>query len=103
MRKRMMRQVPQATAVVVNPTHYAVAIRYVVESMTAPMVVAKGRNAVALRIRRIAVEHNVPIVENPPLAQALYKACEVGQEIPAQLYRAVAEILAYVYRLMGKR
>ncbi len=102
-RKRMIQQVPEATAVVVNPTHYAVAIRYVVESMSAPVVVAKGRNLLALRIRRIAAEHNVAIVENPPLAQALYKACDVGQEIPAHLYRAVAEILAYVYRLMGRR
>jgi len=102
-RKRMMAQVPEATAVVVNPTHYAVAIRYLIESMTAPVVVAKGKNALALRIRKVAGEHNVPIVENPPLAQALYKSCDVGQEIPAHLYRAVAEILAYVFRLTGRR
>lgn len=102
-RKRMMLQVPEATAVVVNPTHYAVAIRYLVESMSAPVVVAKGKNALALRIKSVAAEHNVPVVENPPLAQALYKACDVGQEIPAHLYRAVAEILAYIFRLTGRR
>jgi flagellar biosynthetic protein FlhB len=103
LRRRMMHQVPTATAVVVNPTHYAVAIRYVVEKMAAPVVVAKGKNYLALRIRQVAVLNQVPIIENPPLAQALYKSAEVGQEIPAHLYRAVAEILAYIYRLMGGR
>jgi flagellar biosynthetic protein FlhB len=103
LRKQMMRQVPNATAVIVNPSHFAVAIRYQMESMTAPVVVAKGKNYLALRIRRKAIEHQVPIVENPPLAQALYKSAEVGQEIPAHLYRAVAEILAYIYRLMNGR
>jgi flagellar biosynthetic protein FlhB len=102
-RKRMMQDVPSATAIVVNPTHFAVAIRYIVETMPAPKVVAKGRNALALRMRSLASEHNVPIVENPPLARALYKSCEVGQEIPAHLYRAVAEILAYLFRLNGGR
>jgi flagellar biosynthetic protein FlhB len=87
----------------VNPTHYAVAIRYSMESAAAPMVVAKGKNYVAARIRKLALEHQVPIVENPPLAQALYKSAEVGQEIPAHLYRAVAEILAYIYRMMNGR
>jgi len=90
-----------ATAVIVNPTHYSVAIRYDMDSMAAPLVLAKGRNYLALRIRQIAVEHQVPIIENQPLAQALYKSADVGQEIPAHLYRAVAEILAYIYRLMG--
>jgi flagellar biosynthetic protein FlhB len=103
LRRRMMQQVPTATAVIVNPTHYAVAIRYVMESMAAPVVVAKGKNYLALRIRQRAVENQVPIVENAPLAQALYKSAKVGQEIPAHLYRAVAEILAYIYRLMGGR
>jgi len=102
-RRRMMKAVPQATAVVVNPTHYAVALRYSMDGMAAPLVVAKGKNWLALRIRQVAVENQVPIVENPPLAQALYKAAEVGQEIPVQLYRAVAEILAYVYRMMRGR
>ena len=73
------------------------------ETQAAPKVVAKGKNYLARRIREIAMEHNVPIVENQPLAQALYKSVEVGQEIPAHLYRAVAEILAYLYRLMNGR
>lgn len=103
LRRRMMSQVPKATAVIVNPTHYAVAIRYVMDSMAAPSVVAKGKNCLALRIRQKANEHQVPIVENPPLAQALYNTAEVGQEIPLHLYRAVAEILAYIYRIMGNR
>ncbi len=103
LRRRMMQQVPRATAVVVNPTHFAVALRYEAASMTAPVVVAKGKNYLALRIRRKAVEHQVPLVENPPLAQALYRSAEVGQEIPTHLYRAVAEILAYIFRLMPGR
>ena len=71
--------------------------------MAAPSVVAKGKNYLALRIRQKAIENQVPIIENPPLAQALYKAVDIGQEIPADLYRAVAEILAYIYKLMGAR
>ena len=102
-RRHMMKDVPTATAVIVNPTHYAVAIRYEMETMSAPVVVAKGKNYIAARIRKIAIENQVPIIENPLLAQALYKAAEVGQEIPAHLYRAVAEILAYVYKLMKGR
>ena len=102
-RRKMMQEVKTATAVVVNPTHYAVAIRYQHEMMSAPVVVAKGKNYLALRIRAQAVEHQVPLVENPPLAQALYKSVEVGQQIPPHLYRAVAEILAYIYRLMGAK
>ena len=100
-RKNMMREVPKATAVIVNPTHYAVAIRYEQGTMTAPQVVAKGKNYLAARIRQRALENQVPIIENPPLAQALYKAVEVGQEIPPHLYRAVAEILAYIFKLMN--
>ena len=103
MRHNMMKDVLTATAVVVNPTHFAVAIRYQVESMAAPLVVAKGKNYLALRIRQKAVEHQIPIIENPPLAQALYKSVEVGQEIPPHLYRAVAEILAYIFKLMNGR
>jgi flagellar biosynthetic protein FlhB len=102
-RKQMMKQVPKATAVIVNPTHYAVAIQYSLESGGAPRVVAKGKNYLAQRIRQVAILHQVPIIENPPLARALYQNAEVGQEIPADLYRAVAEILAYIYRLMGGR
>ena len=102
-RRQMMKEVPKATAVVVNPTHFAVAIRYQVDSMAAPLVVAKGKNYLALRIRQKAMEHQVPIIENPPLAQSLYKSVEVGQEIPPHLYRAVAEILAYIFKLMNGR
>jgi len=102
-RRRMMDEVKTATAVIVNPTHYAVAIRYHHETMDAPLVVAKGKNYLALRIRARALEFDVPLIENPPLAQALYKSVEIGQTIPPHLYRAVAEILAYIYRLMGPR
>ncbi len=102
-RRRMMKDVPTATAVVVNPTHFAVALRYQTETMSAPLVVAKGKNYLALRIRQKAVECQVPIVENPPLAQALYRSVDVGQEIPPHLYRAVAEILAYIFKLMNGR
>jgi flagellar biosynthesis protein FlhB len=102
-RRRMMKAVPTATAVVVNPTHYAVALRYEHSTMATPVVVAKGKNYLALRIRQIAIENQVPLVENPPLAQALYKSCEVGREIPPALYRAVAEVLAYIHRLTNLR
>jgi len=102
-RRRMMEEVKTATALVVNPTHYAVAIRYHHETMQAPVVVAKGKNYLAARIRAKALEHQVPLVENPPLAQALYKSVDVGQQIPPHLYRAVAEILAYIFRLMGTK
>ncbi len=103
LRRRMMEDAASASAVVVNPTHYAVALRYEVEQAGAPKVVAKGRNLLAQRIRDIAKEHEIPIVENPPLARALYKSTEVGQEIPPHLYRAVAEVLAYIYRIMNGR
>lgn len=98
-RRNMMKELPKATALVVNPTHYAVALQYDIESTGAPKVIAKGKNYLALRIREKAAEYKIPIVENPPLAQALYKSVDVGQEIPAHLYRAVAEILAYIFRL----
>lgn len=103
LRRRMMSEIPNATAVIVNPTHYAVAIRYELNSMAAPVVLAKGKNYLAQRIRQRAMDHQVPLIENPPLAQALYKFAEVGQEIPAHLYRAVAEVLAYIFRLMSGR
>lgn len=102
-RRRMMEKVPQATAVIVNPTHFSVAILYDPAGMAAPKVVAKGKNYLARRIREIALAHEVPIVENPPLARSLYKSVEVGHEIPANLYRAVAEVLAYIFRLMNGR
>ena len=101
LRRRMMSEVPKATAVIVNPTHFAVALRYQPGQMAAPKVIAKGKNYLAQRIRELARKNQVPIIENPPLAQALYKAVEVGQEIPAHLYRAVAEILAYLYRVLN--
>jgi flagellar biosynthetic protein FlhB len=100
-RRNMMKAVPTATAVIVNPTHYAVAIKYSMDGGAAPKVVAKGKNYVAARIRKRAIEAGVPIVENPPLARALYTSVDVGQEIPVHLYRAVAEILAYIYKLMN--
>jgi flagellar biosynthetic protein FlhB len=98
LRKVMAANVAKATAVITNPTHYAVAIEYRPETMIAPIVVAKGRNLLAERIKRIARWNEIPIIENPPLAQALYKATEVGQSIPPNLYAAVAEILAFLYR-----
>lgn len=100
-RRRMMSDVPKASAVIVNPTHYAVAIRYDLAAGAAPKVVAKGRNHVARRIRELAIASEVPIIENPPLARALFAAADVGQEIPPHLYKAVAEILAYLYRIFG--
>jgi flagellar biosynthetic protein FlhB len=103
LRRRMMQQVPQATAVIVNPTHFAVAIRFDSETMASPVVVAKGKNWLALRIRQVAIENQVPIVENPPLARAIYSAVEVGSAISPEFYKAIAEILAYVYRLMGRK
>ncbi len=95
--RRMMAAVPKADVVIVNPTHFAVAVCYDERAMRAPVVVAKGQLLVAERIIALAREHRVPVVENPPLARTLYKLVEVGREIPAALYRAVAEILAYVY------
>ena len=100
-RRNMMKDVNKATAVIVNPTHYAVAIHYQIEGSSAPRIVAKGQDFLALRIRQRALDLQIPIVENKPLAQALYKSVEVGQEIPPHLYRAVAEILAYIYRIMN--
>lgn len=102
-RRRMMHEVPTATAVIVNPTHYAVALKYSMETRGAPKVVAKGKNYLALRIRQKALENQVPLIENPPLAQGLYKSVDVGQEIPAHFYKAVAEVLAYIFRIMNGR
>ena len=101
-RRRMMEAVPTAEVVITNPTEIAVALSYET-GMTAPVVVAKGRRLIAERIRNIAEESGVPIVENVVLAQALYKAVDVGQTIPAELFTAVAEVLAYVYQLKGKK
>jgi flagellar biosynthetic protein FlhB len=100
-RRRMLRDLARATVVVTNPNEYAVALEYKPESMAAPAVVAKGRNLLAQQIKRAARWLGIPLVENPPLAQALYRATEVGQAIPAKLYTAVAEILAFIYRAQG--
>lgn len=97
-RKRMMQAVPEATVVVTNPTHYAVALKYD-KGMGAPKCVAKGADAVALRIRAVAKENEVPIIENPPLARALFAAVDVDEDIPADHYKAVAEIIGFVMRL----
>jgi flagellar biosynthetic protein FlhB len=98
-RRRMMAEVPKADVVVTNPTHFAVALKYEAGSMGAPKVVAKGMNLVAARIRELAEEHHVPILEAPPLARALHRHAELGDQIPATLYTAVAEVMAYVYQL----
>jgi flagellar biosynthetic protein FlhB len=98
-RRRMLHRVRDAQVVVTNPTHFAVALAYTPGKHTAPEVVAKGADRMAERIKEIAAEHRVPIVPNPPLAQALYKSVDVGQQIPLSLYQAVAEVLAYVYSL----
>ncbi len=101
-RARMMAAVPQADVVVTNPTHYAVALKYD-GTRTAPEVVAKGKDLIAAQIRRVAEEHDVPIVADPPLARALHASVEIGQIIPQELYAAVARVLAFVYRLAGRR
>jgi len=101
-RKRMMQAIPTADVVVTNPTHLAIALKYDQAQMEAPMVVAKGERLVAEKIKEIAREAGVPIVENKPLARALFNMCEIGSLVPGELYRAVAEILAYVYRLKGE-
>lgn len=98
MSRRMMEEVPNADVVITNPTHYAIAVKYDAENMLAPMVVAKGQDYVALKIKEIAIEHQVHIVENKPLAQSLFASTEVGDEIPEEFYQAIAEILAFVIR-----
>ncbi len=98
MRKRMMAAVPEASVVIMNPTHYAVALKYE-RGNNAPVCVAKGLDAIALKIRQVAEAHDVPVVENPPLARALHATVEIDQEIPAEHYRAVAEVIGYVMRL----
>ena len=102
MKRRMMAAVPEADVVITNPTHITVAIQYDQEKSDAPVVVAKGKGVVAEKIREIAKEHDIAVVEDKPLARLLHKTVDIGQMIPAHLYKAVAEILAYVYRLKGK-
>lgn len=100
--QRINQDVPKADVVVTNPTEYAVALRYDQATMAAPRVVAKGTDFLAARIRQVAQQHGVPLVQRPPLARALFAAVEVGHEVPPAYYRAVAEVLAYVYRLAGR-
>lgn len=101
-KKRMLSDVEKATVIITNPTHFAVALRYDLETMGAPVVVAKGQDLVAKQIRQIAQWNNVPMVENPPLARTLYRSVDVGSVIPSKLYTAVAEILAFVYRAQAQ-
>lgn len=101
--RRMMAEVPKADVVITNPTHYAVALRYDRGKDAAPVVTAKGKNLVAQRIRALAEDNRVPIVERPPLARELYKSCKLGTSVPVHLYQAVAEVLAYVYGLNRRR
>jgi flagellar biosynthetic protein FlhB len=102
-RRRMMQEVPKADVVVTNPTHFAVALRYDDKRMRAPIVVAKGADEVAARIREIAAEHNVPLFEAPPLARALFRTVDLNRAVPASLYVAVAQVLTYVYQLRAAR
>lgn len=102
-RKRMMANVPKADVIITNPTHYAIALQYDNTKMAAPVLLAKGVDRVAERIRDLAQENNIPLVSNPPLARALYDTVDLDEQIPAQHYRAVAEIISYVYKLKRKR
>lgn len=102
-RKNMMQSVPQATVVVTNPTHYAVAIKYEEETMDAPVVIAKGRDYIALKIREIAQDNKIPIVENPPLARSLFNNVNLDEEIPYEHYQAVSEVIRFVMELKRKR
>jgi flagellar biosynthetic protein FlhB len=102
-RQRMLARVPKADVVITNPTHFAVALQYDKVAMRAPHVVAKGSALVAQRIKTVALDNDVPVIENPPVARALYAAVEIDDEIPAELYRAVAEVLAFVYNLKNRQ
>jgi flagellar biosynthesis protein FlhB len=101
-RQRMMQAVPRADVVVTNPTHFAVALKYDQSAMAAPVVLAKGADAVAAKIREIANENDIPIVENPPLARALFASVEIDQEIPPEHYKAMAEVISYVFKLKNR-
>lgn len=101
--RRMMAEVPEADVVITNPTHYAVALKYEFQKMKSPKLVAKGKDLIAQKIRETAREHGVPIVENPPVARAVYASVEINDFIPAQLFKPIAEILAYIYKLKGKK
>jgi len=99
---RMMSKVPEADVVITNPTHYAVALKYNDKESSAPVVIAKGQDYIARKIREAAMVAGIEIVQNPPLAQSLYALCEVDDEIPAEFYQAVADILVFVYKQKGK-
>jgi flagellar biosynthetic protein FlhB len=101
-KRRMMAQVPQATVIITNPTHYAVALKYESGKMAAPICVAKGVDALAFKIREVAQEHEIPIVENPPLARALYATVDLDEQVPAEHFKAVAQVIGYVMRLNGQ-
>ncbi|OBZ18369.1 flagellar biosynthesis protein FlhB [Bacillus sp. FJAT-27264] len=101
--QRMMQEVPKADVIITNPTHFAVALKYDGSMMEAPQIIAKGQDYVALRIRELAKEHGVVTMENKPLARALFQRAEIGDTVPADLFQAVAEVLAYVYKLKGKK
>ena len=101
--RRMMQSLPSADVVITNPTHYAVAIKYDASQYSAPVVVAKGEDYLAMKIREAAKEHQIEIVENKPLARMLYANVDVGEEVPPELYQAVAEVLAFVYSLRENR
>jgi len=98
----MMAAVPEATVVLMNPTHYAVALKYESGKTSAPICVAKGIDALALRIRAVAEDNDVPVVENPPLARALHASVEIDEAVPPEHYKAVAQVIGYVMRLQGK-
>ncbi|HEY8191519.1 MAG TPA: EscU/YscU/HrcU family type III secretion system export apparatus switch protein, partial [Alphaproteobacteria bacterium] len=101
-RARMMQAVPQADVVITNPTHFSIALKYKPDEMEAPVCVAKGVDAVALRIREIAREHEIVIYESPPLARVLYDTIEIDQTVPEEHYKAVAEVISYVFKLKGR-
>lgn len=100
--RRMMAEIPKADVIITNPTHYAIAIKYDSKAYEAPIVIAKGKDLIAYKIKDTAKKSNVPVIENKPLAQALYKTTEIGQQIPVDMYQAVAELLAFVYSLKSK-
>jgi flagellar biosynthetic protein FlhB len=102
-RQRMMQNVPKADVVITNPTHYAIALKYDSKEMDAPMMIAKGVDLVAERIKAVAKEHNIPVIENPALTRALYGTMEIDQTIPREHFKAVAEVISYVFKLRGRR